>query len=163
MDMKKISIMTIVAVIAIVACSAAFAAQQQDNVIEIDNIEFNTTNVTKFIFFNNRDESENVIASYYIDEDDSGYTLCVLNCSEMNESEFDLTYSGWIEDERNESASTNETNGFEIFSVKANNGNNIGDARYSAYKEFKDMKTAVYVSTPDANETAKIISTLKVN
>lgn len=161
MDMKQIFIITIAVVIAIIACSAAYSAQQQDNVIEIDNMQFNASNVTKFIFFNNLDEDENVRASYYFDEDDSGYTLCILNCSEMNESDFDETYSGWLDEETNESTSTYKIDGIDIYSVTANQGNNVGDARFSAYKQFKDMKAALYVSTPDANETAKIISTFE--
>ena len=56
MNIKKILIISLIPLAVIVSVNAVsagwfdglFGEQQKDNVIEIDNITFNTTNVTKF-------------------------------------------------------------------------------------------------------------------
>ena len=65
MDTKKVLLITLIAVAILASVSVVsagmfdglFGGQQQDNVIEIDNITFNTTNATNFTNFEKYDNS----------------------------------------------------------------------------------------------------------
>ena len=74
MNVKKILLISLIAVAVIVSVSAVsagffdglFGEEQQDNVIEIENITFNTTNVTEFKLYNHT-EDFGVYWNWYID------------------------------------------------------------------------------------------------
>ena len=155
MNTKKVLLILLitVAVIASVSVVSAgfldglFGGQQKDNVIEIDNITFNTTNVTKFKLCNETNGDK-----WYVDENDSGYNLHIINFNE---------FTGITKTPQTENSPSQTVNGIVIYTSSSNSGAHVGEPRYKAYIENHDLKTLIWVSSPDANETAKMASTLK--
>lgn len=166
MNFKKILLITLI-VLAIVASVSAvsaglfdglFGGEQQDNVIEIENIKFNTTNVTSFKLLNETDIS-GVHASGYVDEKDTGYNVHIFNCSNIEGISFtDFVQSYLVEFDNSPSQTIN---GSVIYTISADSGDHVGEPRYLAYVKNKDLQTLVEISSPDANETAKMVLSLK--
>lgn len=165
MNMKRILLVLVIAFAVIVSLSAVSAGlfdgllgQSQDNVIEISNITFNTTNVTQFKLFNKTGDAGEC-AEWYVDENDSGYNVQIYNLSAIDESD----YNEWFMEYLNElgNISSQKIDGVVVYNTTATLGDNIGDARYGAYVENKDLKTVVDICTPNPDETVKIASTLK--
>lgn len=165
MDIKKIFLIMLIAVAILGSISAVsaglfdglFGEEQQDNVIEIDNVTFNTTNVTAFKLSNKVEESS-MYANWYVDENDTGYNLYIINCSED-----DSTYNEFVkmyEDDYDNSPSQS-INGVVVYTTSADSGDNAGQPRYAAYVKNKDLNSIVCFITPDANETAKMALSLK--
>lgn len=155
MDIKKVLLITIIAVAIIASVSAVsagwfdglFGEQQKDNVIEIDNITFNTTNITKFELYN---ESEGY--RWYMDENHTGYNVHIIYLDEFDDIFTTL---------QNENVPTQTINGIVVYTTTANTGEHAGEPRYVAYVQNKDWNAFVDVWSPDPNETAKMASTLK--
>ena len=155
MDIKKILLISLIAVTIVASVSAVSAGlfdglmgeQQKDNVIEVENITFNTTNVTKFVLFN-----ESAGDKWYVDENDSGYNLHIIDFNELE---------GTTITPQTENSPAQTVNGIVIYTTTANSGDHIGEPRYKAYVENNDLNSMVWISSPDINETAKMISTLK--
>ena len=167
MNMKRILLVFLIAVAIIASLSAVSAGlfdglfgQAQDNVIEIDHITFNTTNVTKFKLFN-RTEEEGVYCEWYIDENDTGYNVQIYNISAENETEYLEGLSLYLDTFEN--LSSQNIDGVVVYNTTASSGENIGDARYEAYVENRDLQTVIDICTPNPDETVKIASTLKFN
>ena len=88
MNIKKILLISIIAVAIIASVSVVsaglfdgwFGKEPQDNVIEIDGITFNTTNVTKFKL-NKEDYGEYTDTYGYVDENDTGYNVHIFNAT----------------------------------------------------------------------------------
>lgn len=167
MNMKRILLVFLIAVAIIASLSAVSAGlfdglfgQAQDNVIEIDHITFNTTNVTKFKLFN-RTEEEGVYCEWYIDENDTGYNVQIYNISAENETEYLEGLSLYLGTFEN--LSSQNIDGVVVYNTTADAGEHIGDARYEAYVENRDLQTVINICTPNPDETVKIASTLKFN
>lgn len=167
MNVKRILIGLLI-VIAIVASVNAVSAglfdgllgeEQQDNIIEIENIKFNTTNVTKFELYN-KSNANNVNYKWYWDENHTGYNVHIYNFSKID----DLSWSKALEYYKGDSYDnipSQTTNGVVVYTTTANVGDHVGEPRYKAYVENRDLKTIVEICTPDANETAKMALSLK--
>ncbi len=88
MNMKRILIVSLIilALLSSVTVVSAgfledlFGVQHKDNVVEIENIKFNTTNVTSFKLSNETNVS-GVHASAYVDDKDTGYNVHIISCS----------------------------------------------------------------------------------
>ena len=87
MDIRKIKIIGIAAVIGLLALSVAYAAQ--DNVVELDNITFNTTNETNFVL-NSEEIYENGTmqwAAYGVDNK-TDFTINIYNDSKLDKTDY---------------------------------------------------------------------------
>ena len=128
-DTKKILLITFIAVAILASVGVVsagffdglFGEQQHDNVIEIDNITFNTTNVTKFKLFNETNGDK-----WYVDENDSGYNLHIINFNEFN---------GITTTPQTENSPSQTVNGVVIYTSSSNSGAHVGEPRYKAYIE----------------------------
>jgi hypothetical protein len=168
MDMRKILMISIIAVAVVASVSAVsagfldglFGEESQDNVIEIGHITFNTTNVSEFKLCNRTEES-GAYWEWYIDENDTGYNINILNCSILDDSKFNELLEDYEDEGDFDSMASQTINGTVVYTTSANAGDHIGDARYVAYVVDNDSKTFVDICSPDPNETAKIASTLK--
>ncbi|MBE6501273.1 MAG: hypothetical protein E7Z79_02400 [Methanobrevibacter thaueri] len=167
MDIKKVFLITLIVVAAIASISAAGAGfldglignEPQDNVIEIDNIKFNTTNVTKFELSENETDDYGYV-SWFVDENDTGYNVHIFNYNSLDNDLFKTSFVPTYK-ERYDNAPTQTVNGVVIYTTTANTGNHIGEPRYKAYVENYDLNKIVDFSSPDPNETAKMALSLK--
>ena len=171
MDIKKLVIISLIAVAVIASVSVVSAGlldeilgggQAQDNVIEIGNITFNSTNISGFKLHESGDDYGGYW-EWYIDENDTGYNVNIFNCSNLDDLEFNESLKEYELDTKNDSTSSETIDGIVVYTTAANEGDNIGDTRYVAYIVDNDLKTIVDICTPDPNETAKMASTLKFN
>ena len=155
MDVKKIlliSLITIAVLASVSAVSAGFlddliGGEPQDNVIEIDNITFNTTNVTKFELYN---ESEGF--KWYVDENHTGYNVHIIDFDE---------YDGITTTPETENAPSETVNGVVVYTKTANTGDHVGEPRYIAYVVNKDLNNEIILWSPNPNETAKMALSLE--
>lgn len=166
MNMKRALLIFLIAVAIVASISAVSAglfdglfSQSQDNVIELDNITFNMTNVTKFKLYNSSGE-KGMYARWFVDEDESEYDVQIYNYSALDESYYNqwvIEYFGYFAN-----MPSQDINGVVVYNISADSGKHIGDVRYVASLEMRDSKTVIAISTPDMNETVKMISTLKL-
>lgn len=170
MDIKKLLIIALVAVAVLSSVATASAGLfdgfmtqgNGDNVVDIGPVTFNTTNVTVFKFNDTyHDEEFGANFSTYMDDGDACYTINILNGSVLNDSQFqDMydDYKSWLEDN-----SSQTIDDVVVYTSSANVGEYKGETRYVASVLNEDLKIFVDISTPDANETAKIAKSLKFN
>ena len=167
MNMKRILLVFLIAVALIASVGAVSAGlfdglfgQAQDNVIEIDHITFNTTNVTKFKLYN-RTEAEGLYSELYLDENNTGYNVQIYNLSAADENEYQEWVDWYLGDFEN--MSSQDIDGVVVYNTTAGAGEHIGDARYAAYVENKDLQAVVTIFSPNPDDTVKMASTLKFN
>jgi hypothetical protein len=167
MDVKKILLITLIAVAIVASVSAVSAGlfdglfggeEAQDNVIEIDNIQFNTTNASEFKLFNRTEES-GAYWDWYIDVNDTGYNINIINASGVDNDTYYEVIKLYKEEYDNYPSET--INGTVVYTTTANDGDHIGEPRYVSYIVDNDLKTLVDICSPDPNETAKMASTLE--
>ena len=171
MDIKKVLLISLIAVAVVASVSVVsaglfdglFGEEQKDNVIEIDHISFNTTNVTKFKLH----DKNKVAAGYYkwfMDENKTGYNLHIWNLSKgFNDPDNNFDWKAslkYVKDDVN-NAPSQTIDGVVIYTITADTGKHVGEPRYATFIENADEYTIVKLSSPDPNETAKMASTLK--
>ena len=165
MNIKKLMLISLIAVAILFSVSVVsaglldglFGGEQQDNVIELDELTFNTTNVTKFKLDNKTDVTGGTITRYF-DENDTGYTINIFNCS-VDKSTFNDVfnqYKATFDDSPSETI-----DGIIVYTISADIGDNVGQPRYMSLVQNKDLNTFVQISSPDPNETAKMVLSLK--
>ena len=155
MDVKRILLISLIAIAVIASVSSVsaglfdglFGEEQKDNVIEIDNITFNTTNVTKFELYNESDGWK-----WYMDENKSGYNIHIIDFDEVD---------GLVTTPETENAPSETVNGVVVYTKTANTGDHVGEPRYVAYVVNKDLNNEIVLWSPDPNETAKMALSLK--
>ena len=165
MDIKKVLLISLIAVAILASVSVVsagfldglFGEEHEDNIIEIDHITFNATNVTSFKL-ESQTEQSGMYANWYVDENDTGHNLYIINCS-LDDS----TYNAFVDNYKDEYANSpsQTVNGVVVYTTSANTGDGVGQPRYDAYIENNDLNSIICFSTPDPNETAKMASTLK--
>lgn len=163
MNLKRIlSISLIIIVLASVSVvSAGLLNGEQDNVIEVDNVKFNTTNITKFTLYD-LDEDEGGYTAYYTDENRSGYKVVIDNFSAGSGwDDFDWGKALAFSKNHTKDAPSQTVNGVVVYTTSANMGEHVGEPRYESYIENRDLFTIVNVGSPDPNETAKMALSLK--
>ena len=169
MNTKKILLITLIAVAILASVSAVsagmfdglFGGQQQDNVIEIDNITFNTTNTTNFTNFEKYDNSSDGVyeSKFYgnIEDGKQGkYTVGITQFYNKDVAQESITK---LKEQYKDSKSV--IDGREVYLTSAVVGDYVGEPRYSTYVYNADLNKIVSIATPDANETVKMASTLK--
>ena len=151
MNIKKVLLISLIAVTIISSVSVVsagfldglFGGEQPDNVIEIENIKFNTTNVTKFVLYEESNGDK-----WYVDENDSGYNVHIIDFNELR---------GITTTPQTENSPSEVVNGTVVYITTANGGDQVGETRYKSYIENYDLNTMVWISSPDTNETVKMI------
>ena len=168
MDTKKVLLITLIAVVILASVTVVsaglfdglFKEEQKDNVIEIDGITFNTTNVTKFKL-EEKDNGEYTDTYWYVDENDTGYNVHIFNATgKVDKSDF-KTVAMPAYKERYDNQPTQTVNGVVLYVQTATSGEHVGEPRYAAFVQNNDLSVIVDFSSPDPNETAKMASTLK--
>lgn len=155
------SVLIIIVVFACLTSVYSSASQEKlDNIIKIDNIEFNTTadsNITQFKLFNDTKYDDGSYCKQYVDPNFGGYNVFIWNLSTADDwDNFTNHVKKGYDDKSYETI-----NGIQIYSVSAAQGNHAGEQRFQSYVFNKDLKTIVEFSTPTPHETVKIASSLK--
>lgn len=160
MNVKKILLITLIAV-AVVASFSAVSAGLLDtltdegspsNVIEIENITFNTTNATVFKYIGVDNEGW----SDYVSKDRTRL-FSIVNDSGLNDSQYEFEIDelkGYLA----ANMTAQEVNGVDVYTFnELENDTEL----YVAYVINDDLKSLVQFSSEDANETAYMASTLE--
>lgn len=169
MNTKKILLITLIAVAILASVSAVsagmfdglFGGQQQDIVIEIDNITFNTTNATNFTNFEKYDNSSEGVyeSKCYRNMDDGKQGKYTVVITQFYNKDFAQKAITKFKEQNKDSKSV--IDGREVYLTSAVVGDYVGEPRYSTYVYNADLNKIVSISTPDQNETVKMASTLK--
>lgn len=160
MNVKKILLITLIAV-AVVASFSAVSAGLLDtltdegspsNVIEIENITFNTTNATVFKYIGVDNEGW----SDYVSKDRTRL-FSIVNDSGLNDSQYEFEIDelkGYLA----ANMTAQKVNGVDVYTFnELENDTEL----YVAYVINDDLKSLVQFSSEDANETAYMASTLE--
>ena len=138
-----------------------FGEKQQDNVVEIDHIKFNTTNETKFKLYNETNGT-GWSAKHYIDENETGFNFWIYNCSGLDKSAWQSNLKTY-KAEKYDNVPSETVNGVVIYTTSAGQGKHVGEPRYDAVVENHDLQSIVKFSSPNPNETAKMVLSIKFN
>lgn len=168
MDTKRILLIALIAIALVASVSAVsagwfdglFGPEQQDNVVQIDGITFNTTNSTKFVL-NNQTEDEDGSWKWYVDENRTGYNVHVYNYSLADDMTWNSIAQAYNEFQIGNS-SPQTVDGVAVYPVSSDSIINVGDNGFAAFVQDDNLHVIVDVSSPDPAETAKMASTLKL-
>ena len=160
MDVKKILLVALIAVAIVASVSAVsaglfdglFGEEQKDNVNELDNVTFNTTNETDFKKIEN--QSKTGIDYYFSDK--NKITVVIFDYNKTDDAQQAKATALNIKNDP-----TEIVNGIVTYTESVKIGKYVGEPRYGALIENYDLNKDVTVWSPDPNETAKIASTLK--
>ena len=160
----------ILTILSVTVVSAGFfdglmgGKEAQDNVIQIGNITFNTTNATNFTHFKEHDNSSEGVyeTTYYANTEDGGkqgkYTVAIIQYYDGDTAKQALNYF-----KQQEEGSKSVIDGREVYLTSASVGKYVGEPRYETLIYNADLNQIVTIFSPDANETVKMASTLKFN
>ncbi len=161
--MKRILLILLIVVAVLSSLSVASAGlldilngQTQDNVVEIDNITFNTTDPINFEFI---EYNESTHHKLYVDDRMVGYTVYIYDFSQFNDSQWDSQLAEL--ENFTSSVDIQNVSGVDIFKLPVEGGQNDGQMRYGTCVINDDLNTFVIMYSPDPNETVKMASTLK--
>ncbi len=168
MDIKRILLITLIAAAVVASVGAVsagwfdglFGPEVQDNVVEIDGITFNTTNITKFKL-HDQTEDEDGNWKWYVDENETGYNVHIYNYSyadAMTWNSIAQSYSNYMID----NSSSQTVDGITVYPVAADSITNIGERGFVAFVRDDSLQVIVDFSSPEPGETAKMASTLKL-
>ncbi|MBE6503719.1 MAG: hypothetical protein E7Z76_05465 [Methanobrevibacter sp.] len=170
MDIKKILLISIIA-IAIVASASVVSAglfdglfggeEQQDNVIEIGKITFNTTNATNFTKTNEEKYDDGSIAKYYWSENGTGDSS--FSVLDYKNSDKDTITSIQKQLDEYKKMPSQTVNGVIVYTNSYTGGKNVGKPCYMAIVQNTDLKKFCAFISPDPNETAKMVLSLDFN
>ena len=174
MNTKKILLITLIAVAILASVSVVsagfledlFGGGQQDKVIELDGITFNTTNATDFkenkTFSKVNSDEYFKSRSYGSDNGTGNYSVLVMDYSDSIGVESDVDAQiGEIMREMVGNQPYQTVNGVIVYMGHQVSGKDVGKMTYVSYVQNTDLHKAVVFASPDANETAKMASTLK--
>lgn len=160
MDMKKVLLVSLIAVAILASVSVVSAGlfdglmnvQPQDNVTELENITFNTTNETNLVKIENKSD---VGHSYYFD-DKNKITVIIKDYNKVDNPQQSKVNTLNIKNDPSETV-----NGIIVYTESVKTGDYIGEPRCGALIENNDLNKDVIVWSPDPNETAKMALSLK--
>ena len=167
MNIKRILLITIIAVAIVTSVSVVsaglfdglFGEEQQDNVIEIGKISFNTTNATNFTKTGGDKYDAGVETKYYWSENGTGESYCgILDYKGLSKDDMTLLNNQLQEIKKMPSQTIN---GVIVYTQSYNSGDNVGKPFYTAIVQNNDLKKAYVFGSSDANETAKMVLSLK--
>lgn len=154
MDKKKIIIVVLIVFIAILATLIAYQTliHQEDNVINIENITFNTTNGTDFKLCN-----QSAGWKQYVSDNCTGkYTILIMDYDKV---EYPELYKAEMLKTKDLPSQT--VDGVVVYTDSAKLGSYVGEPRYAALIENQNINKDVKLWSPDPNETAKMALSLK--
>ena len=171
MDINRILLITLIAVAILGSVSAVSAGLfdgllggEQDNVIEIDDFTFNTTNATDFVkTYTNASEDGLGKDDAYVSDNGTGYSMVfVIDYSELyevdntaDEQMIDAIMEGFKD------TPYQTVNGIVIYPSEPVYYDVDVKQMYSACVQNKESHKIIMLSSPDPNETAKMASTLE--
>lgn len=156
MDKKKIVIAVLIVIVAILATFIAYQtlSHHEDNVINIENITFNTTNGTDFKVYN-----QSAGWKQYVSDNCTGkYTVWIIDYDEVE-------YPGLYKEQmlQTKELPSQTIDGVVVYTDSAKLGDYVGEPRYCVLIENMNTNTDVKLYSPDPNETAKMALSLKFN
>ena len=162
MDVKKILMISLIAVAVVASFSAVSAGLldslnaegSSDNVVEIENITFNTTNATKFEYLEIDEDGWLV----YVSEDLEHY-CAIVNDSDMNDSQYAAEIKE-LKDELAANGTVQKINGVDVYSYNGDVENDT-EMFYSTFVIDDDLKFVVEFDSVNPDEAAKMASTFK--
>ena len=160
MNVKKILLISLIAVAVVASFSAVSAGlldtlmddSSQGNVVEIENITFNTTNATEFEYVGIKGEWTAYMSK------DKNYTCAFINYTGLNDSQYDSEITE-LKDYLDANFTVQNVNGVDVYKLKEIGENDT--VKYFAYGINDDLKFVVQFNHIDPNETAYMASTLE--
>lgn len=154
MDKKKIVIVVLILIIAILATFIAYQTliHKEDNVINIENITFNTTNGTDFKLIN-----QSTGWKQYVSDNGTGrYTILIMDYDQVESA-------GLYKAEmlKTKELPSQTVDGVVVYTDSAKVGLHVGEPRYCALIENQNINTDVKLWSPDPNETSKMALSLR--
>ena len=162
MDVKRILLISLFAVAVMASFSAVsaglldnlMAEDSPSNVVEIENITFNTTNATKFEYLEIDEDGWLVYIS-----DDFEHYCAIVNGSDMNDSQYASEIKE-LKDELAANGTVQKINGVDVFTYNGTVENDT-ERLYSTFVINDDLKTVIEFDSVNPDEAAKMASTLK--
>ncbi|WP_298525318.1 hypothetical protein [uncultured Methanobrevibacter sp.] len=163
MDVKKILLISLIAVAIVASLSAVSAGLLDDlmgggsspeNVVEIENITFNTTNATKFEYAG-IDEND----GWVIYMSDS-VRLGILNYTDLNDTQLNFEMKE-LKDYLAANFTVQKVNGVDVYTYLNETGGNDTQTKYYTFVIDEDYKSVVEFISYDQDEAVKMASTLK--
>ena len=164
MDVKKILLIALIAVAVVASFSAVSAGLLDDlmggdsssgNVVEIENITFNTTNATEFEYVGT-DERD----GWIIYNCNDSVMLAIINYSNLNDSQYDSEIKE-LKDYLAANFTVQKVNGVDVYTYLNETGENDTQIKYYSLVIDDDFKSVVEFISYDPDESAKMASTLK--
>ena len=172
MDIKKILLISLIAVAIVASVSIVSAGlfdglfgeeEHPDNVVELDEITFNTTNVTKFKK-TDKDNSKGGYSKRYKDENETGYVAIIYCWKNYDADRFVKkslpAYKSFHDFDNLAKQTINDT---VVYSCTAKSGKHEGEPYYLSYVVDVESRRVVEFRSLNCNETAKMASTMKFN
>jgi hypothetical protein len=167
MNMKRILMIALICIAVVASVSSAsagwldgfFGQDQEDNIVEIDSITFNTTNLTGFEL-NGETDDEDGYYRWFADENKTGYNVHIYNYSYAD----DVTWNSIAQSYKTfqiGNSSPQTVDGIEVYTLNSTYRNSAGEPGYVAYVQNDDLHVIVDFLSKDPAETAKMASTLK--
>ena len=164
MDVKKILLISLIAVAVVASVSAVSAGLLDDlmggdssagNVVEIENITFNTTNATEFEY-GGTDERD----GWIIYNCNDSVKLAIINYSNLNDSQYDSEIKE-LKDYLAANFTVQKVNDVDVYTYLNETGGNDTQIKYYSLVIDDDFKSVVEFISYDPDESAKMASTLK--
>lgn len=175
MDIKKVLLISVITVVILASVSIVsaglfdglFDEQQKDNVIEIDGITFNTTNATDFkenSSFLEESSNDYVKVNGYQNNNSTGdYYVIIIDYDEFAGSYEDMDREV-MESFKNglllDNTPYQTINGVVVYTGSKISGEDVGKPVHISLVQNADLNKIIAFASPDANETAKMVSTL---
>ena len=172
MDIKKILLITLIAVAIIASVSAVsaglfdglFGEEQKDNVIEIDDISFNTTNGTDFKenkSFSKESSDEYLKSRGYRSDNGTGdYYVLIMDYSKYGSMEDIDEQVGEGIREGFKNMPYEIINGVVVYTGSKVSSIDVGKPVHVAYVQNDDVHKIIMFGSSDQNETAKMALSL---
>lgn len=166
MDVKKILLISLIAVAIVASVSAVsaglfdglFGEEQKDNVIEIEDITFNTTNATDFVKTEDKSFYNGDIKAFYSDNGTGSSFVGIADFSKMNDDEISQLNQMLLELRKMPSQTID---GIIVYTQSGTTGDDVGKPLYNTVIRNDDIQKLVVLESADANETAKMALSLK--
>lgn len=170
MNTKKLLIISLIAIAILASVSAVSAGWledlfggHQDNVIELDDMIFNTTNATNFVKFDKPSENEYVKISGYTSDNGTGHCILVIfdyaDLYEIDNTVDELMINSIMDGLKDKSSQI--VNGIIVYPSSPVYYDVGAKQMYTACVQNPETHKIIMLSSPDPNETAKMTSTLK--
>lgn len=162
--MKKILLISLIAVSIVASLSAVSAGlldnlmgggSSAQNVVEIENITFNTTNATKFEYIGTDERDGWIIYS-----NNDTINLGIINYTNLNDTQYNSEIKE-LKDYLAANCTVQKVNGVDVYTYLNETAKNDTQIKYYSFVIDEDFKSVVEFSSYDPNETAKMAATLK--